>query len=62
MDTHLHRVSFQKCLGSGEEKSSLAAGTATAAESFRQAVSPNVSKKGWTTHCLALAKLISIAK
>ena len=61
MDTHLHRMSFQICLGGGEEKSSIASGTVTAAEFFHQVVSPNLSKKGWITHCLALAKFISIA-
>lgn len=61
MDTHLHRMPFQKCLGGREEESSIASGTVAAAEFFHQVVSPNLSKKGWTTHCLTLAKLISIA-
>lgn len=46
MDTHLHRMSFQKCLGGEEEKSPFASGTVAAAEFFNQAVSLNFPKKG----------------
>lgn len=60
MDTHLHRMSFQKCLGGEEEKSSFVSGTVAAAEFFHQVVSLNFPKKGGITHCLALAELFSI--
>lgn len=45
MDTHLHRMSFQECLGDGEKKSSIASGTVAAAEFFHRVVSPNLSKR-----------------
>lgn len=61
MDTHLHRMSFQKCLGGEEAKSSFASGTVAAAEFFHEVVSLNFPKKGGITHCLALAKLFFIA-
>lgn len=61
MDTHIHTMSFQESLGRGEEKPSTASGTVAAAEFFQQIVSPNLSEKEWTTHCLALAKFTSIA-
>lgn len=61
MDTHLHRMSFQKCLGGEEEKFSFASGTVAAAEFFHQVVSLHFLEKGGITHCLALAKLFFIA-
>lgn len=61
MDTHLQRMSFQKCLGGEEEKPPFASGTVATAEFFNQVVSLNFPKKGGITRCLTLVKLFSIA-